>query len=73
MISTISNDACIEFRGLSSDTKPIGKPCSNANVDSKISNGSVFFEMDTKKVWMLKITSSTVGEVTTYTGTWIEI
>lgn len=32
-----------EYRGLSTDTKP---------TDSKIANGSVFFEIDTAKVYM---------------------
>lgn len=36
-----------EFFGLSTDEKPIGKL---GNV--KIANGSVFIEMDTKKIYM---------------------
>ena len=43
MVTSAQNEKCYEFRGLSSDTKP---------VDDIIENGSVFFEMDTKKVYM---------------------
>lgn len=43
MISTVTNDRCFEFRGLSTDTKPINK---------NIGNGSVFLEMDTCKVFL---------------------
>jgi hypothetical protein len=42
MISTTSiPDNCFEFRGLSTDTKPL-----------KVANGCVFIEMDTVKVFM---------------------
>lgn len=47
MITTATNDNCYEFRGLSSDTKPIEKTPSGA----KISNGAIFVEMDTCKVF----------------------
>ena len=43
MISTVTNDRCFEFRGLSTDTKPTGK---------QIGNGSVFLEIDTGKVFL---------------------
>ena len=66
MISVVTNDNCFEFRGLSTDTKPIGN---NANVNYPISNGSVFFEMDTSKAFMLSLSSD--GEAVT--GTWLEI
>lgn len=69
MITVCPNERCFEFRGLSTDTKPIGNNCSNKNVDYPISNGSVYLEMNTSKVYMLKITESD-GE---YSGTWIEV
>lgn len=43
MISVVTNERCFEFRGLSTDTKPI---------NSLIGNGSTFFEIDTCKVFM---------------------
>ena len=42
MITAI-NERTVEFRGLSTDEKPI---------NDVISNGSVFFEMDTCKVYV---------------------
>lgn len=42
MISTVTNDKCFDFRGLSTDDKPI-----NENVG----NGSSFIEMDTGKIF----------------------
>lgn len=43
MISVVTNDKCLEFRGLSTDEKPINE---------HVGNGSVFFEIDTSKVFM---------------------
>lgn len=65
MVSSIPNQKSFEFRGLSTDTKPIGNNCQNANVDYAISNGSIFLEMDTVKVFCLKIVADQ--------GTWIEL
>ena len=48
------NSNTYDLRGLSTDTKP---------VDSWVGNGSIFFEMDTKKVFMYDAENST----------WIEI
>ena len=48
MITTITNDNCFEFRGLSTDTKPI-KVTKGGTI---IGNGSIFLEMDTTKVFM---------------------
>ena len=73
MYTAVTNDICYEFRGLSTDTKPLGKGLSNANVDFPISNGSIFFEMDTADCYMLKITSEVVGEETIYTGAWLKL
>lgn len=42
MISVVTNERCFEFRGLSTDTKP---------VNSHIGNGSTFLEIDTLKVF----------------------
>lgn len=48
MITSVTNDRCYEYRGLSSDTKPtVG-----------VGNGSVFFEIDTSKVFMFNATAS---------------
>lgn len=69
MISVVTNDNCFEFRGLSTDAKPIGNNAKNYNVNYPISNGSVFFEMDTSKAFMLSLSSD--GEAVT--GTWLEI
>lgn len=65
MISSIPNQKSFEFRGLSTDTKPIGNNCENSNVDYVISNGSIFLEMDTSKVFCLKIVDNQ--------GSWIEL
>ena len=43
MITCVTNDKCHEYRGLSSDNKPI---------DDSVGNGSVYVEMDTKKVFL---------------------
>lgn len=69
MITVVTNDNCFEFRGLSSDIKPIGNNATNKNVNYPISNGSVFFEMDTSKAFMLSLTV----ENDAVTGTWLEI
>lgn len=73
MYTAVTNDTCFEFRGLSTDTKPLGKGLTNANVDFYVSNGSIFFEIDTANCYMLKITSSVVNGETVYTGTWVKI
>lgn len=41
MVTTVTNDKCYEFRGLSTDTKP-----------TNCSNGSIFLEMDTGNVYV---------------------
>lgn len=46
MISTVTNDRCLELRGLSTDEKP------TKWFDSPIGNGSVFLEIDTGKVFI---------------------
>ena len=43
MITCVTNDKCHEYRGLSSDKKPI---------DDSVGNGSVYVEMDTKQVFL---------------------
>ena len=65
MISTVTNQNLFEFRGLSTDTKPIGNNCANKNADYLISNGSSYFEMDTSEVYMLSITNNV--------GTWVKL
>lgn len=42
MITNVTNDKCYEFRGKSSDVKPV----------DRIGNGSVFLEMDTGEVFL---------------------
>lgn len=49
MVSTVTNDNCFEFRGLSTDKKPT----------KGIGNGSIFLEMDTGKVFMFNETNRT--------------
>ena len=71
MITVVTNDNCFEFRGLSSDVKPIGINAANHTVNYPIGNGSVFLEMDTGNVYLLSIqidneTSQTIGK-------WLEI
>ena len=50
MITVVTNDKCLELRGLSTDTKPI---------NDQVGNGSIFFEMDTAKVFMFDEDSKT--------------
>lgn len=69
MITVVTNDNCFEFRGLSSDIKPIGNNAKNNTVDYPISNGSVFFEMDTSTAYMLSLKM----ENDVVIGTWLEI
>mgnify|MGYP003309607816 CR=1 FL=1 len=69
IITTATNDICIDFRGLSTDTKPIGKNCVNGNCDMEIGNGSTFLCMDNSSVWVLKITLTNGVR----TGEWIEL
>ena len=54
MITSAYRDNCYEFRGLSTDIKPL---------EEKVSNGSVFFEIDTGKVFMLERASDTWVEL----------
>lgn len=53
MISSVTNDRCYEFRGLSSDKKPIGG----------VGNGSIFLEIDTCRVFCFNEASSTWVEL----------
>lgn len=46
MLTWVTGDKVQEIRGLSTDTKPIEV------VDGIIPNGTVFFEMDTGKVFL---------------------
>lgn len=55
----LNDQGVYDIRGLSTDTKPT----------QNIANGSTFFEMDTKDMYMLKVEVS--GE--TVTATWIKI
>lgn len=54
MITSAYSDNCYEFRGLSTDEKPL---------DDKISNGSIFFEIDTGKIFMLIRETNTWKEI----------
>lgn len=67
MITSVTNENCFEFRGLSTDTKPLGYNLTNGNVNYIVSNGSVFVEIDTGDVFMLVVTSNGDG---TFTGSW---
>jgi len=49
MISTVTNERLYEYRGLSTDSKPI----------ERVGNGSIFLEMDTCKVFMFDEDSKT--------------
>lgn len=69
MVTVVTNDSCFEFRGLSTDVKPIGSNAQNKNVNYPISNGSVFFEMDTSTAFMLSLTTKDDA----VTGEWLEI
>lgn len=56
-ISTKGNEREVEFRGLSTDTKPTtfnGKD---------IANGSVFIEIDTGKLYLFNLDNKTWNEV----------
>jgi len=64
MITAIltNNDNVYEFRGLSTDKKPIPKTMNTDMqesqyefVDMRIANGSTFFEMDKGELYMLKV------------------
>jgi len=46
MITSVTNDRCYDFYGLSTDVKPTVLGA------GPIGNGSTFFEMDTSKVFM---------------------
>ena len=68
MITSVTNEHLYEFRGLSTDVKPLGVNLVNGNVNYIISNGSVFVEMDLGDVYLLKVTPIGDG---TYTGEWV--
>jgi len=62
MITVITNDDAKEFRGLSTDPKPLGldeDPAATFTTYEKfkyrISNGSMYFEMDTGEVYMYAV------------------
>lgn len=61
MVSVITNDRCLKLVGLSTDTKPTGEA---------IGNGSVFYEMDTGKVFIMQEGKNEQGERTT---SWTEV
>ena len=75
MITTVTNENCFDFRGLSTDTKPIGSNVSNANVNYPIGNGSSFFEMDTGKGYMyaILVTKGADNKSDILTGKWFAI
>jgi len=59
MITWVTGDKVQQIRGLSSDIKP-----TNASLkEGIIPNGSVFFEMDTSKIYMFNYDSQTWLEV----------
>ncbi|MCK9470305.1 MAG: hypothetical protein M0Q88_00940 [Bacilli bacterium] len=68
MITSVTNEHLYEFRGLSTDTKPLGVNLVNGNVNYIVSNGSVFIEMDSGDVYLLKVTPAGDGK---YTGEWV--
>lgn len=52
----------VEFRGLSSDTKPTVIK-DNKGIDKKVDNGSVFIEIDTGDVYIYDLTNQEWNEV----------
>lgn len=75
MITTVTNDSCFDFRGLSTDIKPIGSNVSNSNVKYPIANGSSFFEIDTGDAYMYAIiaTKDADTNLDILTGKWFAI
>lgn len=53
MITATTHDRCYEYRGMSSDTKPV----------QGVGNGSVYFEIDTGKVFMFDYDGQTWYEI----------
>lgn len=74
MVTNMSNDGVYQFCGLSSDKKPIGINCEpNKKFEMRkcvISQGSTFFEIDTKKVYILMLTKAAEGK---FTAEWKQI
>lgn len=62
--SRLDNDlyVIVEFRGLSSDTKPTVIK-DNKGIDKKVDNGSVFIEIDTGDVYIYDLTNQEWNEV----------
>lgn len=54
MITSVTNEKLYEFRGLSTDTKPTDA--------TKMSNGSLFFEMDTCKIFVFIVPDDSEDE-----------
>lgn len=54
MITTVTNDRCFRFRGLSTDEKPT----------DNVGNGSTFFEIDTSDIYIFNEESSSWVQVT---------
>lgn len=52
----------VEFRGLSSDTKPTVIK-DNKGIEKKVDNGSVFIEIDTGDVYIYNLTNQEWNEV----------
>ena len=52
MISTVTNDKCYEFRGLSTDEKPVNWDANGKLTGKRVGNGSVFIACDTKQIFM---------------------
>ena len=52
MMTWVTGDKVQQIRGLSTDTKPTEFVDKDGNVKGIIPNGTVFFEMDTSKVYM---------------------
>lgn len=52
----------VEFRGLSSDTKPTTIQ-DNSGVEKKVDNGSVFIEIDTGDVYIFDLANEEWNEV----------
>ena len=63
MITWVTGDKVQQIRGLSTDTKPVDADLK----EGIIPNGSVFFEMDTSKIYMFDYDSQTWLEVNNVT------
>jgi len=74
MVTNMTSENVFQFTGLSSDKKPIGKNCKPNDqyeqYDYNIGNGSIFFEMDTVKAYILKLEEDTEGK---FTATWLAL